>query len=137
MVDTLAAICLTLWALGLALSYSMGGFIHLLLAFGLIVVLSRLQTTVRLRWRLPPGAAEHANPEAGGDLVPQRQAGRVVMQVKSLHALPLPAAAPTTLVGCVEVQEEGRIADKQDGSQRTGLQGTAKSRSAGGQGQIA
>ncbi len=39
---TLAVILLILWALGLVTSYTMGGFIHLLLLVAVIVVLFRI-----------------------------------------------------------------------------------------------
>lgn len=39
MLYTLAVILLILWALGLVTSYTMGGFIHVLLAVALIMVL--------------------------------------------------------------------------------------------------
>jgi Family of unknown function (DUF5670) len=39
---TLAVILLVLWLLGLVTSYTMGGFIHILLVVALIVVLIRV-----------------------------------------------------------------------------------------------
>jgi hypothetical protein len=39
---TLAVILLVLWLLGLATSYTLGGFIHILLVVALIVVLIRV-----------------------------------------------------------------------------------------------
>ncbi len=42
MLFTLAAILLVLWFLGLVSSYTLGGFIHLLLVLAIIVVLVRL-----------------------------------------------------------------------------------------------
>ncbi|HYV96269.1 MAG TPA: lmo0937 family membrane protein [Gemmatimonadaceae bacterium] len=42
MLMTLAVILLLLWALGLVTSFTMGGFIHILLVTALIVVLVRL-----------------------------------------------------------------------------------------------
>jgi hypothetical protein len=39
---TLAIILLVLWALGLVTSYTMGGFIHILLVVAIIVVLVRV-----------------------------------------------------------------------------------------------
>lgn len=42
MLWTLAVILLVLWALGLVSSYTMGGFIHLLLVVAVIVVLFRV-----------------------------------------------------------------------------------------------
>jgi hypothetical protein len=39
---TVAVILLILWALGLVSSYTMGGFIHLLLVVAIIVVLLRV-----------------------------------------------------------------------------------------------
>ncbi len=42
MLWTLAMILLVLWALGLVSSYTMGGFIHLLLVVAIIVVLVRI-----------------------------------------------------------------------------------------------
>ena len=38
----LAMLLLALWAAGLVTSYTMGGFIHLLLVFALVVVLVRV-----------------------------------------------------------------------------------------------
>lgn len=42
MLETLAVIFLVLWLLGLVTSYTMGGFIHLLLVVAVIVVLIRV-----------------------------------------------------------------------------------------------
>ena len=42
MLMTLAIILLVLWALGLVTSYTMGGFIHILLVVAIIVVLVRV-----------------------------------------------------------------------------------------------
>ena len=42
MLWTIAVILIILWALGLVSSYTMGGFIHLLLVLAIIVVLVRL-----------------------------------------------------------------------------------------------
>jgi hypothetical protein len=42
MLETIAIILLILWALGLVSSYTMGGFIHILLVIAVIVVLIRL-----------------------------------------------------------------------------------------------
>lgn len=42
MLWTIAVILLILWALGLITSYTMGGFIHLLLAIAIVVVLIRI-----------------------------------------------------------------------------------------------
>lgn len=42
MLWTIAMVLLVLWALGLVSSYTMGGFIHLLLVVAVIVVLVRI-----------------------------------------------------------------------------------------------
>lgn len=42
MLITIAAVLLILWALGLVTSYTLGGFIHLLLVIAVIVVLVRI-----------------------------------------------------------------------------------------------
>lgn len=42
MLETIAIILLILWALGLVSSYTMGGFIHLLLVVAVIVILIRV-----------------------------------------------------------------------------------------------
>ncbi len=42
MLWTLAVVLLALWALGLVSSYTMGGFIHLLLVIAIVVVLFRV-----------------------------------------------------------------------------------------------
>jgi uncharacterized protein (DUF58 family) len=42
MLWTIAVILLVLWALGLVTSYTLGGFIHLLLVVAIIVVLIRV-----------------------------------------------------------------------------------------------
>jgi hypothetical protein len=44
MLMTLFIILLLLWALGMVTSYTLGGFIHLLLVVALIVILFRLFT---------------------------------------------------------------------------------------------
>lgn len=42
MLYTIAAILLILWLLGIVTSYTLGGFVHLLLVIAIIVVLIRL-----------------------------------------------------------------------------------------------
>ncbi|MCD6026397.1 MAG: hypothetical protein K0R08_916 [Solimicrobium sp.] len=42
MLETIAIILLVLWAVGLVSSYTMGGFIHILLVVAVVVVLVRL-----------------------------------------------------------------------------------------------
>ena len=42
MLWTIAVILLVLWALGLVTSYTMGGFIHVLLVIAIVVVLIRV-----------------------------------------------------------------------------------------------
>jgi hypothetical protein len=42
MLYTIAVVLLVLWLLGLLSSYTMGGFIHLLLAVAIVMVLLRL-----------------------------------------------------------------------------------------------
>lgn len=42
MLVTIAVLLLVLWALGLVTSYTLGGFIHLLLVVAIIMVLVRL-----------------------------------------------------------------------------------------------
>lgn len=42
MLETIAVILIILWALGLVSSYSMGGFIHILLVLAIVFILIRL-----------------------------------------------------------------------------------------------
>lgn len=42
MLETIAVVLLILWILGLVTSYTMGGFIHILLVFAVIVILIRV-----------------------------------------------------------------------------------------------
>jgi uncharacterized protein DUF5670 len=42
MLETIAVILIVLWLLGLVSSYTLGGFIHLLLVLAIIVILLRL-----------------------------------------------------------------------------------------------
>lgn len=42
MLETIAIVLVILWVLGLVTSYTMGGFIHILLVLAVIVVLVRL-----------------------------------------------------------------------------------------------
>jgi len=42
MLETIAVILIVLWALGLVSSYSMGGFIHVLLIIAIVVILIRV-----------------------------------------------------------------------------------------------
>jgi hypothetical protein len=42
MLWTIAVVLLVLWALGLVTSYTMGGFIHILLVLAVVVVIVRL-----------------------------------------------------------------------------------------------
>lgn len=42
MLETIAIILLVLWALGLVSAYTMGGFIHILLVFAIVIILLRV-----------------------------------------------------------------------------------------------
>ena len=42
MIETIAVVLLILWGLGLVTSYSMGGFIHILLVAAIVLVLVRV-----------------------------------------------------------------------------------------------
>jgi len=42
MLETLAVVLLVMWGLGLVTSYTMGGFIHILLVLAIVVVLIRV-----------------------------------------------------------------------------------------------
>ena len=42
MLETIAVVLLVLWGLGLVTSYTMGGFIHVLLVVAIVVVLIRV-----------------------------------------------------------------------------------------------
>ena len=42
MLETIAIILLILWVLGLVSSYTMGGFIHILLVIAIVVILVRV-----------------------------------------------------------------------------------------------
>jgi len=42
MLETIAVILLVLWILGLVTSYTMGGFVHILLVLAVVVILVRL-----------------------------------------------------------------------------------------------
>lgn len=42
MLETIAVVLIILWALGLVSSYTMGGFIHVLLVIALVVIVLRL-----------------------------------------------------------------------------------------------
>ncbi|MGA2707154.1 MAG: lmo0937 family membrane protein [Steroidobacteraceae bacterium] len=42
MLETIAVILLVLWLLGLVTSYTMGGFIHILLVLAIIVIVLRV-----------------------------------------------------------------------------------------------
>ncbi len=42
MLESIAIVLLILWALGLITSYSMGGFIHVLLVIAIVVILVRV-----------------------------------------------------------------------------------------------
>ncbi len=42
MLETIAILLIILWVLGLASSYTMGGFIHVLLIIALVVIVVRL-----------------------------------------------------------------------------------------------
>ncbi len=42
MLETIAVILLVLWVLGLVTSYSLGGFIHILLVIAVVVILVRV-----------------------------------------------------------------------------------------------
>ncbi len=42
MLETIAIILVVLWVLGLVSSYTMGGFIHILLVIAVVVILIRL-----------------------------------------------------------------------------------------------
>ena len=48
MLYTIAVVLIILWLLGLVSSYTMGGFIHLLLVIAIVVILLRI-----ISWRKP------------------------------------------------------------------------------------
>lgn len=48
MLETIAVILIVLWALGLVSSYSMGGFIHVLLVLAIVVIVIRVIQGKRL-----------------------------------------------------------------------------------------
>ncbi|MDA3933703.1 MAG: lmo0937 family membrane protein [Gammaproteobacteria bacterium] len=48
MLETIIVILLIMWALGLVTSYTMGGFIHILLVLAVIVIVLRLVQGRRL-----------------------------------------------------------------------------------------
>ncbi|MES3006818.1 MAG: lmo0937 family membrane protein [Pseudomonadota bacterium] len=48
MLETVAIVLVVLWAIGLISSYSMGGFIHVLLVIAVVVILIRLIQGKRL-----------------------------------------------------------------------------------------
>lgn len=48
MIETIAIILVILWALGLVTSYTMGGFIHILLVLAVVVILVRVISGRRL-----------------------------------------------------------------------------------------
>jgi hypothetical protein len=48
MLETIAILLVVLWAIGLATSYTMGGFIHVLLVLAVVMVLARLIRGQRL-----------------------------------------------------------------------------------------
>jgi hypothetical protein len=48
MLETIAIILIVLWVLGLVSSYTMGGFIHILLVIAIVVILIRVLQGRRL-----------------------------------------------------------------------------------------
>ena len=48
MLETIAIVLIVLWAIGLVSSYTMGGFIHILLVIAVVVILIRLIQGKRL-----------------------------------------------------------------------------------------
>ena len=48
MLETIAVVLLILWALGLVSSYTMGGFIHVLLVVALVIIVIRVIQRRRL-----------------------------------------------------------------------------------------
>ncbi len=48
MLETIAILLIVLWALGLVTSYTMGGFIHVLIVIAVVAILLRLIQSRRL-----------------------------------------------------------------------------------------
>ena len=48
MLETIAVVLIVLWALGLVSSYTMGGFLHILLVAAVVIILVRLVQGRRL-----------------------------------------------------------------------------------------
>ena len=48
MLETIAIVLILLWALGLVSSYTMGGFVHVLLVLAIVVILVRVVQGRRL-----------------------------------------------------------------------------------------
>ena len=53
MLETIAVILVLMWLLGMVSSYTMGGFVHLLLLLALVVVVVRLISGRRVLFRAP------------------------------------------------------------------------------------
>ena len=51
MLYTIAVVMLILWLLGLITSYTMGGFIHILLVIAIVVVLLRISSVRRFKFK--------------------------------------------------------------------------------------
>ena len=49
MLETIAVILLVLWLLGLVTSYTMGGFIHILLVIAIVVIVLRVRGVALFR----------------------------------------------------------------------------------------
>ena len=70
MLETIAVILLILWLLGMVSSYTMGGFVHILLVIALVVIVGLLwsSTTGSLR----PEPKTHPRPPPGArDAIPR------------------------------------------------------------------
>jgi Family of unknown function (DUF5670) len=57
MLYTIAVVLLILWLLGLVTSYTLGGFIHILLVVAVIMILLNLITGRRALWRVDQSPA--------------------------------------------------------------------------------
>ena len=50
MLEIIAAVLVALWLLGFISSYTMGGFIHILLVIAVVVILVRIISVTFLKW---------------------------------------------------------------------------------------
>jgi hypothetical protein len=101
MLYTIAVVLIILWLLGLVSSYTMGGFIHVLLVIAVVVVLLRIIQGRRVLWEAV--SLSYWGKETGGSMRPKTIIAGILI-VLGIRVMGTPETGePTSTVFTVKV----------------------------------